>query len=146
MGTTLVCVVISKDFNIGFNIGDSRLYRVRNEILECLSHDQTFAYEMYLRDEIEARELSTHPKRHILMNAVGIDKHIDFETINFDKKWDHLLITSDGLHGYVSDQDIEAVFKEGDLISRRNQLLHMALNSGGYDNISLVLIEGDHHE
>ena len=143
MGTTLICVVLFKGQAIGFNIGDSRLYRVKDGVLSCLSHDQTYVYEMYLRDEITIEETATHPKRNILMNAVGIDSKIQFETILFDTPWDHLLLCSDGLHGYVSDKLIESVFASGDLVTRRDTLLSYALQAGGADNISLILIEGD---
>lgn len=146
MGTTMICVVIWNKQNIAFNIGDSRLYYVKDERLECLSHDQTFAYQMYLRDEITLEETTTHPKRNILMNALGIDKNIEFEFIQFDSNWDHLLLCSDGLHGYVSDAKIEEGMKTLDIIERRQKLMTLAMDSGGFDNISLILIEGVDHE
>ena len=146
MGTTMICVVIWNKQNIAFNIGDSRLYYVKDGILECLSHDETFAYQMYLRDEITLEETTTHPKRNILMNALGIDKNIDFELIQFDSEWDHLLLCSDGLHGYVADSEIESAMKTSDIIERRQKLMSLAIDSGGFDNISLILIEGVDHE
>lgn len=142
MGTTLICVVLFKGQSIGFNIGDSRLYSFSNGLLESLSHDQTYVYEMYLRNEITIEETATHPKRNILMNAVGIDSKIKYETINFNHQWDQLLLCSDGLHGYVSDAMIEEICSLDDLVLRRDALLRAALNAGGFDNISLILIEG----
>lgn len=143
MGTTLICVVLFEGKTIGFNIGDSRLYSVKDDKLTCLSHDQTYVYEMYLRDEITIEETSTHPKRNILMNAVGIDAKSEFETIFIEEEWDHLLLCSDGLHGYVSDKLIESVFtSNSDLVARRDALLGYALQAGGPDNISMILIDG----
>ena len=141
MGTTLIAVVITPNGTLGFNIGDSRLYQYNNAHLEVLSHDQTYAYEMYLRQEIEHDELETHPKRNILMNAVGIDSQITYETIYPDTQWTHLLLCSDGLHSYVPDRMIEESFQITDIVKRRNTLLQHALGSGGYDNISIILIE-----
>ena len=141
MGTTLIAVVITPNGTLGFNIGDSRLYQYDNRHLDVLSHDQTFAYEMYLREEIEYDELDTHPKRNILMNAVGIDSNITYETIYLDTKWTHLLLCSDGLSSYVPKRLIEESFQIKDLVKRRNTLLQHALSSGGYDNISIILIE-----
>lgn len=141
MGTTLVAVVISPVGSIGFNIGDSRLYTYENEDLVSLSQDQTFAYEMYLRNEIDYHELETHPKRNILMNAIGIDSNISYQTITMDESWQSLLLCSDGLHGYVSHEGMSASFKHKDIVERRNDLLTQALDSGGYDNISIILIE-----
>lgn len=143
MGTTLICVVLFKGKAVGFNIGDSRLYSIKDHKMTCLSHDQTYVYEMYLRDEITFEETATHPKRNILMNAVGIDSKIEFETIFINEPWDHFLLCSDGLHGYVADPLIETVFANGSLVSRRDALLKHALEAGGYDNISMILIEGD---
>lgn len=143
MGTTLICTVLFDGHTIGFNIGDSRLYSIRDNKMTCLSHDQTYVYEMYLRDEITIEETTTHPKRNILMNAVGIDSKLDFETIICEEPWDHLLLCSDGLHGYVSDEDIASVFELDDLVERRNKLLKMGLEAGGFDNISMILIEGE---
>ena len=141
MGTTLIAVVLSTVGSIGFNIGDSRLYTYQDKKLTNISQDQTFAYEMYLREEIEYEEVDTHPKRHILMNAIGIDNKITFQTIPLDNRWDSLLLCSDGLHGYVDHQEIETSFELNDIVERRNDLLKKALNSGGYDNISIILIE-----
>lgn len=141
MGTTLIAVVLTLKGSVAFNIGDSRLYHYQNKTLECLSHDQTFAYEMYLRNEIREDEVDTHPKRNILMNAVGIDSKIHFETIKLDNDWEHLLLCSDGLHGYVPHDLMQASFEIEDIIERRNVLLENALGAGGYDNISIILIE-----
>ncbi len=141
MGTTLIAVVITQHGTIGFNIGDSRLYAYKNQVLQSLSHDQTFAYEMYQRNEITALELETHPKRNILMNAVGIDRNIHYETILMDQGWHGLLLCSDGLYGYVDHDLIQAAFEYEDIVERRNKLMQLALQSGGYDNISIILIE-----
>lgn len=141
MGTTLIAVVVTPFGSIGFNVGDSRLYAYKQGKLECLSHDQTFAYEMYLRNEITEAQAETHPKRHVLMNAVGIDQSIRFEAINLEDDWESLLLSSDGLHGYVAHDEIENTFKDTELIAQRNLLLEMALKTGGYDNISIILIE-----
>ena len=80
------------------------------------------------------------------MNALGIDKNIDFELIQFDSDWDHLLLCSDGLHGYVEDSQIEFAMKTPDIIERRQKLMELAIDAGGFDNISLILIEGVEHE
>ncbi|WP_323611254.1 protein phosphatase 2C domain-containing protein [Erysipelothrix enhydrae] len=146
MGTTLVAVVVLGEDVIGFNIGDSRIYSVKENQLSCLSHDQTYAYEMYKRNEISKEEIYNHPKRNILMNAVGIDENVDFEVVTITPKWDYLLLCSDGLHGYVPQDQIESTFKINGLLAQRNHLMEMAYKAGGYDNISIILLEADRHE
>ncbi|CAM2795211.1 PP2C family protein-serine/threonine phosphatase [Erysipelothrix tonsillarum] len=146
MGTTLVAVVVLGEEVIGFNIGDSRIYSVQENQLQCLSHDQTYAYEMYKRNEISKEEIYSHPKRNILMNAVGIDETVDFEVVEIAPKWDYLLLCSDGLHGYVPQKHIEATFEIQGLLAQRNHLMEMAYKAGGYDNVSIILLEADRHE
>ena len=146
MGTTLVVCIVFADTWVAFNIGDSRLYRYHENALEQLTHDQTYAYELYLRDEIKLDDVDKHPKRNILMNAVGIDEHISFETIRMENPWEYLLLSSDGLHGYVAFEQIEDALKEKDILKIREQLLALAYDAGAYDNISVLLIEGDRDE
>lgn len=141
MGTTLVAVVICDLGTLAFNVGDSRLYTYHEGQLKLQSQDETFAYEMYLRNEIPFEEVDHHPKRNILMNAVGIDSKISYQTIPIDSPWESLLLCSDGLHGYVEHEDMVNSFKLQNIVDRRNDLLEKALNSGGYDNISIILIE-----
>ncbi|QIK70229.1 serine/threonine-protein phosphatase [Erysipelothrix sp. HDW6C] len=143
MGTTLVACVILAGEAIAFNIGDSRIYRYEGETLQVLSHDQTYAYEMYLRNEISLEEVDEHPKRNVLMNAVGIDERISYETIHIEKGWDYLLMSSDGLHGYVPHLTIEETMKKDKILEIRNRLMELSYQAGGYDNISIILVEGD---
>lgn len=146
MGTTLVACVILADDAIAFNIGDSRLYTYTDSKLNLLTEDQTYAYEMYLRNEIELEEIQTHPKRHVLMNAVGIDEHISYDTIHIPEKWDYILMSSDGLHGYVSDELILKALEIEDILNKRKALISLAYKAGGYDNVSVILIEGDDYD
>lgn len=146
MGTTLVACVILADESIAFNIGDSRIYTYTDNTLHLLTQDQTYAYEMYLREEIAFDEVQSHPKRHVLMNAVGIDETISFDTIEIPEEWDYLLLSSDGLHGYVNDEHIAKALEIEDLLSKRKALISLAYRAGGYDNVSVILIEGDKHD
>lgn len=146
MGTTLVACFIFENEAVAFNIGDSRIYRYDGNFLESLSHDQTYAYELYLRNEIAFEDIENHPRRNVLMNAVGIDEHIAFETVEIKSGWHHLLLSSDGLHGYVSHDAMENAMRKSKIETKRNTLLKLAYEAGGYDNISFVLIEGDKYE
>lgn len=146
MGTTLVACIVSRFGTVAFNIGDSRIYEYRNNELLLLSHDQTYAYEMYLRNEITLEDVDNHPRRNVLMNAVGIDETIRFETIEIESGWDLLLLSSDGLHGYVSKEDINSALNNESLIDVRNQLMTRAYEAGAFDNVSIVLLKGDKHD
>lgn len=146
MGTTLVATFIFAEEAVAFNIGDSRLYAFREGKLELLTKDETYAFELYARGEISREEVDTHPKRNILMNAVGIDETISFQTIIIDPLWQYLLLSSDGLHGYVNHQAMLDQMSKQSVLEIREGLLELAYKAGAYDNISIILIEGDRHD
>lgn len=146
MGTTMIALVLFGNQGFAFNIGDSRLYLYENGKLNPLSHDQTYAYEMYRRNKITKEEIATHPRRNVLMNAVGIDRQISYEVIEISSGWDQILLSSDGLHGFVDDGTIEETLELHDIEKRKNKLMKLAYVKGAHDNISIILIEGDSHE
>lgn len=146
MGTTLVAAAIFADEMVVFNIGDSRLYLYTDGKLEAMTQDETYAYELYLRNEISLDEANIHPKRNILMNAVGIDEHISFQTKLIKNSWDMVLMSSDGLHGYVNDDAISLAMNHDSILKVRENLLELAYKAGAYDNISIILIEGDKND
>lgn len=143
MGTTMIALILFNNEALAFNIGDSRVYAFSNEELKCLSHDQTFAYEMYLRNEISLQETETHPKRNILMNAVGIDRKIKYEVVEIPDNWEQILLSSDGLHSYVEHEKIEKILQKKSMSEKRQDLIEAAYQAGGFDNVSVILIEGD---
>ena len=146
MGTTIIALVINKNKRaFGFNVGDSRLYEYRHNQLNLLSHDQTYAYQMYLENEISKSEIETHPRKNVLINAVGIKDKIDYELIRVLDDWNKLLLSSDGLHDFVQHAHIEETFKLP-LGKQKEVLKEMALSAGGMDNISYIIIEEDINE
>lgn len=146
MGTTMIALVLLGNKGFSFNIGDSRLYRYQGSNLKQLSHDQTYAYEMFRQNRITEEEIDSHPKRNVLMNAVGIDRQIRYEVIEVDQGWDQILLSSDGLHGYVKHEDIENALKLESLDQRKTKLMQLAYQEGARDNVTLILIEGDGNE
>lgn len=145
MGTTAITLIIKDGRAFGFNVGDSRLYDYRHNSLDLLSHDQTYAYMMYLENEITKEEAENHPKRNVLMNAIGVKNHIEYETIRVPDDWNRLMLSSDGLHDYVALSHIEETFNY-DIEKTTELLMELAYKAGGFDNISLVVIEGDKND
>ena len=107
-----------------------------------LTRDHSLVNQMLDNKEITPEEAINHPKRHYLVRAVGI-----FEDTKFDvhkvKDMDYFLISSDGLHGYVSEEEIsKIILDESKTIEDRViDLKDIALMKGGYDNITVVLIK-----
>ncbi len=145
MGTTIIAVVIRGKRTIGFNVGDSRLYEYRHSKLNLLSHDQTYAYQMYLQNEITKDEIAVHPRKNVLINAVGIKDSINFETIRVVDGWQRLMLSTDGLHDFVPHGTIEQTFTLP--IEQSTEILkELSLDAGGFDNISFILVEDEKYE
>lgn len=145
MGTTLIAVLIHEDKKVGFNVGDSRLYTYDSTLI-LLSQDQTFGNEMLARNELSLEEIQIHPKRNMLMNAVGVQSKITYDFIEDLGIYKYILLSSDGLHGYVTQEDIEKCFINDTIFSIRDCLLNKAIDVGGFDNISIILLAGDWHD
>lgn len=143
MGTTLVGYLKLVNGDYVFHAGDSRIYALYQEDFICLSEDHTLIADMLKKGEIEPKEAINHPKRHVLTNAIGIWDQFTLDIKKIKADYDYLLLCSDGLHGYVSDTMIKEVMQSSLNIEDKNRnLLTKALKAGGYDNITIVIVEG----
>lgn len=143
MGTTLTAVLIVRDTCFCIQIGDSRAYVLRNRQLEQITEDQSLVYYLYRTGKITQEEMKTHPKRHVLMNALGIFPSVDFEFKRFPYMNESIMVCSDGLYNNVSQKDIAAILKGEDNTEEKvNELINLANANGGSDNIAIALWEG----
>ena len=143
MGTTVTGILMTKDSVLSFNAGDSRVYGVLDGKLFRLTHDHTLVNQMLEKGEISYEESLDHPMKHYLVRAIGISENIDFD-IHQVKDMDYYLLCSDGLCGYVSDDEIIAVFNDPAYDSTQKkceELMKLALLKGGYDNITVVIVK-----
>lgn len=142
MGTTLTGILITKDGSLSINIGDSRVYGFVDGKCFHLTSDHTLVNQMLENGEITYEESLNHPKRHYLVRALGVWDYVEAD-IHKVKDMDYYLICSDGLHGYVSEDEItEIVVKENLSIKEKvTELINLALLKGGFDNITIVLIK-----
>ena len=143
MGTTLeICLIYNNKAFIG-HIGDSRIYRIRREFIRKLTKDHSYVQQLLNDGTITKEEALNHPKKNMLMKAVGCTPYVEPDVIikGFEKE-DVILMCSDGLTNMVTEQEIyEAVKKDvpkscENLVQRANQM-------GGYDNITIVVIHND---
>jgi protein phosphatase len=142
MGTTLVCVLLRDGLAYWVHVGDSRLYVLRNRQLIRITKDQTFARFLVEEGEITAEQAPTHYSRHILDQTVGCSI-CEPETGRLEFTGDDLLMmTTDGLHKKIAaDRMISLLKTETDLETMAKSLIEAALDSGGKDNITLVIAE-----
>ena len=143
MGTTLTLLLIIKDVAIMGHVGDSRCYFLRSHHdLVQMSEDQTYVAYLQRTGQITAEQALTHPKRHVLMNALGIYPSASIDIKVFPYLNEEVLLCSDGLYNNVPVEDIAAIVKGNDSIEQKvNELIAIGNKNGGSDNIAVVLWE-----
>lgn len=142
MGTTFLVAAIEKNKLYIAHVGDSRLYILRNGELKQMTKDHSFVMEMVKMGKMTIEEAAVHPSRNVITRALGTSSTVDIDTIieDFDKN-DIVLMCSDGLSTMLNSETMKEVLRSGDnLIEKVEKLIESANNSGGLDNISVILI------
>ena len=145
MGTT--CVVLAEKDGLLYlaHVGDSRCYIFSDNKLYRITKDHSYVQTLVDKGEISDAEMESHPRKNELTKALGISDSIEVEVVPDPikaKKGDKFLLCSDGLTGLVTDKIIAKTIKDNsDLNSCVNQLIKLAEDGGGHDNISSDLIE-----
>lgn len=143
MGTTVILAVVYKNRVYIGHVGDSRLYRIRKNIIRQLTKDHSYVQALLKEGSITKAEAEHHPQKNILLKVVGCEKEIEPDILvkGFIKD-DILLMCTDGLTNMISLDDIySTIIKgKGNLKNVCNTLIDMANANGGYDNISVVLV------
>ena len=142
MGTTVVMILITSELMIAANVGDSRLYMVRDGKLERLSKDHTIVAEQVELGMMTKEEAETSPMRHILTRNFGSSEDVVpdiFEIEPLDD--DRFILCSDGLTDLVRDDEIMATVQEEDKPeSICRKLLDTVLRRGAHDNTTIISI------
>ena len=141
MGTTGVVLHLSPDEATCLWVGDSRAYRRRGATLTRLTHDHSLVQEMVDRGALRPEEAEDHPMGHVLSRAVGAVAEVECDMVRGDaESGDRYLLCSDGLTKVVADDEIADILADPPAAAA-DRLLALALERGGPDNISLVLVE-----
>jgi serine/threonine protein phosphatase PrpC len=145
MGTTVVVAVASEEHVIIGHIGDSRAYKINARSIEQLTEDHSLVNELVKNGQITREEAKHHPRRNVLTRALGTEPTIEVDTRELEwSEGDLLLLCSDGLSSLVSREALyEAVNDEGVLNDKVNRLVNEALEAGGDDNITVILVKND---
>jgi protein phosphatase len=140
MGTTIIAAILMDDKVITAHAGDSRLYRLRNAKLECLTQDHSFVGELLKRKIITNEESKSHPFAHIISKAIGTLLNFEPELNIFDiQEYDRLLLCSDGVTTHLEDPQIETILEDAsDPYDAVKNLIYAALRGGGEDNITSI--------
>lgn len=143
MGTTMVAAAVQDGKIFVAYVGDSRAYLFRKKELSALTTDHSYVMELVRLGSITKEEAASHPKRNIITRAVGIKETVETDAIVENAlRGDILLLCTDGLSGMVSDKEMaEVIEKRITLEKKAQRLVEMANERGGYDNISLILVD-----
>ena len=141
MGTTLeICLVYENKAYIG-HIGDSRIYRIRQDFIRKITVDHSYVQKLVKDGTITKEEAKEHPKKNMLMKALGCEAYVEPDiTVKGFLSDDTYLICSDGLTNMVSEEEIRDAVKEN-IIKAPEKLVKKANDNGGYDNITLIIIK-----
>lgn len=147
MGTTLIAALIEGDEGILCHIGDSRAYLI-NESIEQITRDHSYVNVLVDSGEISQEEAEEHPKKNWIVRALGTEAEIEREMIDFSfGKAAYLLICSDGLSNKISKEELASIVRSAVPLSQKGQeLVTMANDLGGEDNISLILLSSKDEE
>lgn len=141
MGTTCVAAFVNKKTAFIVNVGDSRAYLISDTGLIQITTDHNVSTLLYEQGKITEEELETHPQRHMLVRAVGVEKTVLADTfiLDYEDKIS-LLLCSDGLSGYCGGDEVYDVILNAPFDSVAEELINLALSKGGRDNITVAVI------
>ena len=140
MGATLeILLIINDDIYIG-HAGDSRIYRLRKDVLKKLTKDHSYIENLIEDGKITREEAVKHPDKNMVTKGIGNSKLVEPDVIHKKfKDGDTILMCTDGLTNMVSEERIKEILKEGGDISKK--LTDEANKNGGMDNITVVVIK-----
>lgn len=141
MGTTCVAAFVNSKTAFVANVGDSRAYLISDAGLHPITTDHNVAMLLYEQGKITKSQMATHPQKHMLTRAVGVDKTVLTDTflLDYEDKIS-LLLCSDGLSGYCSDDEIYDTISEADPDRIAEALIQLANSKGGRDNVTVAIV------
>ena len=141
MGTTLeICLIYNNRVFIG-HVGDSRVYRIRKEFMRKLTQDHSYVQKLVKDGTITPEEAVHHPQKNMLMKALGCNAFVEPDVmVKGFLKDDILIMNSDGLTNLVPQEEIFKLAKKNIELAPK-ELIEIANNNGGYDNITVVVIK-----
>ncbi|MDD4171921.1 MAG: Stp1/IreP family PP2C-type Ser/Thr phosphatase [Syntrophomonas sp.] len=143
MGSTLTTLVLVGDIAYLGQIGDSRAYLVRDNNMVQLTEDQTVTADLVAQGKITPAEAKTHSQRHVLIQAMGGGRNApEPDLMSYAvKAGDTLILCTDGLYNLVNDDEIRRIAVYNNPQSACEQMVQLANERGGTDNITVMVIK-----
>jgi len=143
MGSTATVLHIDEQARTAHyaHVGDSRLYLLRRGVFRQVSRDHSYVEELVSRGELSEAEAQHHPRKNLLLRAVGIEErlHVDGDSFSLENG-DRLLLATDGLTNMVSDEDLSVLLGDNRFAGVADRMVERALAEGGKDNITAIAL------
>ena len=142
MGTTITLAILTKDFLIFGNIGDSSGFVIKAGKLKKVTNDHTLLNALMNAGVLNERDATEFPKKNVLMKALGAQPKIEIDKFDIQSKVDGIFLCSDGLTNMLKVEQIEAVLADKDLTTEKKlaKLVKKCNARGGTDNITIAIL------
>lgn len=143
MGTTLTAAMVEGERLLIAQVGDSRAYLLHEGELQQLTRDHSLMMDLIEAGQITPEQARVHPNRSVITRAIGSDPNMkpDIYELNI-ASGDRLLLCSDGLSTMLEDDEIQSVMRHTpDPQQCASNLVDAALQAGGYDNVTVVVVD-----
>ena len=142
LGTTLVIAIKTEDYILYGNIGDSSGYVIKNNTLHKVTRDHTLVNLLVSTGELTEEEAKHHPRKNVLMRALGANDPIEIDIFDVDTTVKGLFLCSDGLTNMLTDEQIEKILNSNLSIEEAVvRLIRKSNSRGGTDNISIAYLK-----
>jgi protein phosphatase len=142
MGTTCTAVVVRGRDAYLAHVGDSRAYRVRDGGIRQLTRDHSLVAQLVQSRQLTPEQARVDPRRNLVTRSVGVGQTVEIDAERVEgalREGDSLLLCTDGLHGLVTDEELASAASGSDLGAACDELIALARQRGGHDNITLIL-------
>lgn len=144
MGTTLVMAIVTSDYILMANIGDSSGFVMKDHELHKITYDHTLVNLLVSAGELTPEEARNHPRKNVLMKALGANDPIEADIFDCDMSVEALFLCSDGVTNMLEKEQMEKVLEsELEIEEKIVKLIHKCNNRGGLDNISIAYLVKD---
>ena len=142
METTFVCAIKTRDYLLYGNIGDSAGYVIKKNKMHKVTRDHTLVNLLVSTGELTKEEAKYHPRKNVLMRAIGANNPIEIDIFDVENTTDGILLCSDGLTNMLTEEQIEKVLvEEKNVEDAVRKLIKKANARGGNDNISVAYLK-----
>lgn len=143
MGTTVSAAYLQDDVLYWGHVGDSRIYLIRAGVGELLTDDHSLVWQLMKQGELSLEEANSHPRRNVLTRAVGTEPEVEIDVGRRAlMPGDQVVLCTDGLTNLLTGEEIAAAATAStDPDETVKYLIDLAKNRGGFDNITIILID-----